>query len=323
MSVEHHVHIKMCLNRDFVLLLCVVLWECCHFWFQLKLQWLGPSNLGQIWAILVKFRQLYFHNMSPLTMHLITANKITWTHLQSTCALLCTWHNTYCVCTAVRYLCVLSFCCYLCKYLACITKNVICETSFFLMCVNVCASPTAHLQQRWLQLQRADLTRWLQHLHLTQTRSPAQSGKPAAEVAGSRPRRPCFGPVPPQDQQCGLDLIPWPGQAEEEHGTKRRTSGHNGVVWKAVSDHPQSQLPQEMRQQLRDTCEQMCPGVVYLISGAAHHPVRCSINDRLHVQSAAGEAAVNSAQSRLIQLNTTQVQSCIERRMTHALSDKL
>lgn len=35
----------------------------------------------------------------------------------------------------------------------------------------------------------------------------------------------------------------------------------------------------------------------------------------------AGEAAVNSAQSRLIQLNTTQVQSCREGRMTHALSD--
>ncbi len=121
-----------------------------------------------------------------------------------------------------------------------------------------------HLQQRRLHLQRADLAGRVQHLHLWQTWIPAQSGKLPAEAAGSRPRRPSFGPVPPQDQHPGSGLVLWTGRPwsdRTERSPNKRNCGHDGVVWKALSDHSQSQLPQEMRwQQHWDTSKWICPG---------------------------------------------------------------
>lgn len=110
--------------------------------------------------------------------------------------------------------------------------------------VNVMWTFPACLQQRGLHLQRADLARWVQHLYLWQTWSPAQSGKPPAKTAGLRPRRSSPGPVPPQDQHSESNPFPWgKNRWPHERSKNRRTCGHNRFIWKVLSDHWQPQLP--------------------------------------------------------------------------------
>lgn len=120
---------------------------------------------------------------------------------------------------------------------------------------------SAHIQQSWLHLQRADLGRRVQCLHLWWTQSPSQSGDQPAEATGRRPRCSSSGSVSPQDKHPPTDHLcagcPWPAR----YGATRGECGCDGLVWKVLSDHPQPKLPEEMRQQLWDDCDGVCPGV--------------------------------------------------------------
>lgn len=117
----------------------------------------------------------------------------------------------------------------------------------------------ALVQQSWLHLQRADLGRRVQRLHLWRTWSPTQFGDQPAEATGGRPRCSSSGSVPPQDKHPPADHLwagcPWPA------GYGARQCGFDGLVWKALSDHPQPELPEKMSQQLWDDCEGKRPGV--------------------------------------------------------------
>lgn len=112
---------------------------------------------------------------------------------------------------------------------------------------------SAHLQRRRLHVQRADPTRWLQHLHIHQTRSLAKSWQPSAETHGPRPGHAIARTVSPSDKCTGADVAPRTPRlfrTSTDVRPKRATRGFGGVVGKALADDAQSQLPQKMRRLL-------------------------------------------------------------------------
>lgn len=108
----------------------------------------------------------------------------------------------------------------------------------------------ARLQRRRLHLQGADPTRWLQRLHVHQTRSLAESGQPPAEADGSGPGHAVAGAVPPPDKHTGADVASWKPRVlptGADFGAERTTCRLSGVVWDPLADDPQPKLPQKMR----------------------------------------------------------------------------
>lgn len=167
----------------------------------------------------------------------------------------------------------------------------------------------AHIQQRGLHLQRADPGRWVQRLHLRQTRSPAEFRKPSAEAARLGPQRSSSGPVPSQGQYPAADLAHGsPCARAAECSANRRDCGCDGFFWKALSDHPQSQLSQEMRQQFWDNCCRLSWSVRALL------PTCHKTRDWLEVMPASSWEGCHQGQSSQTRLKRTEQKCSIQQR---------